>query len=103
MTEYAGSSYIKFDDVVGAPRREKIADVRKGDFGRPVLALESGALLTVNQTNARTLVRAYGKDPSKYIGMIVELFAGQTKYENEIKDSVLIRPISKLPSPPAEK
>ena len=40
--------------------------MRKGDFDRPVLAFESGALLTVNQTNTRTLVRAYGKDPSKY-------------------------------------
>ena len=98
MTAYAGSSYLKHDDVMDAPRRETIADVRKGDFDRPVLVFESGALLTVNKTNTRTLIRAYGKDPRKYNGLIVELFAGETKHDGKPKDSVLLRPISPPPS-----
>ena len=98
MTEYAGPFYIKYDNAVVAPSRETIADVLKGDFDRPVLVFESGALLTLNKTNTRTLIRAYGKDPGKYIGLIVEVFAGETKYDNKTKNSVLIRPISEAPS-----
>ena len=98
MSTYAGSSYVKHGDVVGAPRRETIAGVRKGDFDRPVLAFESGALLTLNKTNTRTLVRAFGKDPRKWIGLIVEVFAGETMFQGATKHSVLIRPISPPPS-----
>jgi hypothetical protein len=81
MSEYAGSRFIKYDDVAGAPRRETIAAVRKGDFGRPVLVFASGFQLTVNTTNARTLVDAYGKDPRNYIGAVVEAYPGDTTYK----------------------
>ena len=98
MTDYAGSSYVKYDDVMDAPRRETIADVRKGDFDRPVLVFESGARLTLNKTNTRVLIRAYGKDPRNWIGLIVEVFAGETTFQGNTKNSVLIRPISLKPT-----
>jgi hypothetical protein len=98
MTAYAGSAYVKYDDVIDGSRREKIADARKGDFDRPVLVFESGALLTLNKTNTRTLIRAFGKDPRKWIGLIVELFAGETTHEGKMRNSVLVRPISEAPS-----
>ena len=98
MTEYAGPFYIKYDNAVVAPSRETIADVRKGDFDRPVLVFESGALLTLNKTNTRTLIHAYGKDPRNWIGLIVEVFAGETTFQGNTKKSVLIRPISLKPT-----
>ena len=64
MRDYVGPSYIKVPDVVDAPRREKIAALQDGSFGKE-LKFESGDLLSLNKTNARTLVRAYGWESDK--------------------------------------
>ena len=65
MTPYAGSPYIRYDDVVSARRREKIKALSKGEFDRPVIEFESGARFTLNKTNTSTLICAYGKDPAR--------------------------------------
>ena len=99
MTEYMGSSFLKYQDLVAGPRQDQIADVRMGEFDRPVVEFESGDVLSLNKTNVRTLVRAYGKDSRDWVGMIVELRAGQTTYQGQTKDSVLVLPVSP-PKPP---
>jgi hypothetical protein len=94
MNEYAGSSFIKYEDVVNEPRRELIKEITEGDFERPVLVFESGDRLSANKTVVRVLVRAYGKNSDGMIGKEIELYAGQTEYQGEKKNSVLVKPIS---------
>lgn len=94
MSQYIGASFVKFQDVAHGPRTEKIAAIRQGGYDRPVAQFESGDSLSLNSTNVKTLIRHYGKDGRDWIGMTIELYAGQTEYRNEKKDSVLVRPIS---------
>lgn len=97
MRDYVGPSYIKYPDVVDAPRQERIVAIQEGSFGLE-LVFGSGDLLSLNKTNARTLARAYGWESDNWIGKTVELYAGETTFEKQTQQSVLIKPIS-LPKP----
>lgn len=95
MRKFAGSAFIKLeDDRDGLPRVETITSVDEGNFGRPVLKFETGERLTLNATNVKALINAYGADDRDWIGCEIELFVGQTKYQGQYKDSILVRPFS---------
>lgn len=94
MRKYAGSPFIKFKDVHDKTMMATIASVVDGKFDRPVLQFTSGEQLSLNATNVKALVRAYGDDSRDWVGCEIELYAGQTDYQNEKKDSVLVRPVS---------
>lgn len=95
MSRYAGQVFIKPDDVRGAPVRERIVRLSMGKYDRPVANFESGDALTLNQTNIRALIRAYGRDGRAWIGHDVELYVGEIEYDGRQQESVLVRPISK--------
>ena len=101
MSDYIGPSFIKYQDVVHASRTERIVAVQQGKFDRLDLKFASGDLLSLNRTNARILARAYGMDTDNWIGKLVELYAGETSYEHQTQQSVLVRPISPPKSPEA--
>ena len=94
MRKYAGSRFLKLEDVIRRPRVEKILDVAEGKFGKPDIKFESGNQLSANATNVKALIKAYGDDDRDWIGCEVELYAGQTDYQGGKKDSILVRPIS---------
>jgi hypothetical protein len=95
MRKYCGSTFYKVDDVRDGPRRERIAGVVDGKFDRPDLVFESGRKLGTGPTNNKTLVGAYGIESDDWIGHVIELYLGQTKYNGASQDAVLVRPISK--------
>src|SRR5262245_2579007 len=97
MSEYSGSAFVKMSDLVDGPLRETIANVEIGQYGRPVLTFTDGSRFTVNITNNKVLVRAFGDDGEDWIGHNIELYAGKTKYQGSETDSVCVRPLS----PPA--
>ena len=94
MRKYAGSSFIGLDDVKARPIQATIVQFAEGNYGRPVLLLDTGQRFTVNKTNVDTLIAAYGDDDADLIGKRIELFAGFTKYQGAEKESVLVKPIS---------
>jgi hypothetical protein len=94
MTKYAGAAFIKFEDVAQGPQRQTIADVRMGGYDRPVLEFESEHSLSINATNTRTLIKSYGEDSRDWIGLTIELYAGQIEFKGEKTNSVLVRPVS---------
>jgi hypothetical protein len=102
MRQYAGSCFLKFEDVRDAPRVEKILDVIPGKYGRPDLKFESGFCLSLNATNCKTLCLAFGDDSRDLIGCEIELYAGQTDYQGEKKDSILVKPPSPQKNPASE-
>ena len=69
MRDYVGPSYIKYPDVVDAPRQERIVAIQEGSFGCKDLKFASGDLLSLNKTNARTLVRAHGWESNNWIDL----------------------------------
>jgi hypothetical protein len=97
MREFAGTAFIGLDDVANGPIQEKIINIQKGDYGRPDLHFESGARFSLNVTNSRTLMRAFGYQSKGWIGKTVELYIGEVQYKGEMQKSVLARPIT-LPS-----
>jgi len=97
VSEYSGSAFVKISGLADGPERKTIAKVEIGRYGRPVLTFTDGSRLSVNVTNNKLLVRAFGDDDEAWVGQKIELYAGKTKYEAGETDSVLVRPFS----PPA--
>ena len=103
MTKHAGGIYLRAEDIrEGGPKRVKIESVEDGQFGKPVLVLNDGTSLTLNQTNTRTLVRPYGPQSRDWIDREIELYLGPTTYEGRVQDSILVKPISP-PIPSSER
>ena len=74
------------------PRRGMTADV----------VFETGEMLSLNATNVRTLLRAYGSNGDRWIGKQVELVLGRVKFQGEPQEAVIVKPVSS-PMAAAEK
>src|SRR4051794_25400541 len=94
MSQYAGECFLKADDVREGPLALRIAFVKEGKYDKPDMTFESGETLSLNATNTRTLVRAYGRNSDDWSGKDVELDLGQVLFEGKPRDSVIIKPIS---------
>ena len=99
MTKYSGPHYIKVDDVRDDPIEERIAGVQEGKFGKPDLFLESGNVLSLNSTNNKTLMKAYGKTSDLWVAKTIRLFLGEIEYQGAPHEAVIVEPIS----PPVKK
>jgi hypothetical protein len=94
MKKYAGSAFIKIDDVKDGPIKGVIEDVVQGKYDRPDIVFEDGSKFGVNATNVRILNRAYGTDSDGWIGQRIELYEGEAEYQDNMVPSVCVRPIS---------
>ena len=101
MSKFSGAHFIKLNDVRDAPIRGIIAGIEEDErFGKPVLTFESGEKFSVNATNNRILLRAYGKHDTDWIGKEIELYAGEVEFQKKMQPAVIVRPVS--PPDPAE-
>jgi len=107
MRRYSGTAFIKPGDVKAGPIRVVIVDVTEGKYGRPDLEFDDGTKLSVNTTNNRTLVIAYGAESDDWINKEIELSLGEVEYNGEMQETVIVKPISppveKKPPPPKPK
>ena len=94
ISEQLLSGFIKVGDLADGPRRDAIMSIRPGNFGKPDVEFQGGGTLSLNQTNLRTLANAWGTETDDWIGKEIELYVGETVYNNQRRDSVLLRPIS---------
>jgi hypothetical protein len=95
MREYAGDMYLKVDDLRSSgPKKVTIDAVEEGSFDKPVLRLSDNTLLSINATNAKVLIRAYGEEGDDWAHKEIELYIGTTSYQGQPKDSILVRPVS---------
>ena len=93
MTKYAGAGFITFETVRGQALRETIAEVTLGQYGKPVLTFANGKMVSVNATNAKALIKAFGTESDGWIGQRIELRAGSIKFKGLDTDVVLIAPL----------
>lgn len=100
MTKYNSSEhFVKVEDVRNGSIQSEIAVVKDGKYDKPNIILETGDALSLNATNLRTLVRAYGSESDYWIGKQIELFLGEIEYQGSPHEAVLVKPIS----PPIKK
>jgi hypothetical protein len=107
MRRYSGTPFIKPGDVNAGPLRVVIVGVTEGKYGRPDLEFDDGSKLSVNATNNRTLVIAYGFESDDWINKEIELSLGEVEYNGEMQETVMVKPISppveRKPPPPKPK
>jgi hypothetical protein len=101
MSRFCGEQFIKVADVRDGPLLVRISVIKEGKYSRPDLIFETGEILSLNATNNRTLVRAYGASSDDWIGKEIELCVGQVEFKGEMQDSVIVRPVS--PPIPADE
>jgi len=94
MRKYVTGTFISLDDLRDGSRHEKIVDVVEGKFDRPNVKFASGDMVSVNATNGRALMRAFGPQTGAWIGREVELYIGQLEYQGAVQDGVRIRPVA---------
>ena len=94
MTKYSGQNFIKVDDVRDGPIEGRIAGVKEGKFGKPDLFLDSGDVLSLNATNNKTLMKAYGKDSDLWTAKMIRLLLGEIEYQGSPHEAVIVEPIS---------
>jgi len=99
MRKYASSRFLKLDDVSEGPLQETIVEVTDGKWDKPVLKFESGAQFSLNKVNTGDMIAAYGDESDGWIGVTIELFAGEATFNGSSTDSVRIRPVT----PPTPK
>jgi hypothetical protein len=92
-SKYAGAIFIRFDDLADGPQQKVIVNVEDGQYERVVVAFDDGTCLSLNKTNVRTLIRAYGKDDQNWIGQRVELSQGTVNTKDGARESVLLTPL----------
>ena len=77
-----------------APLRVVSVNVTEGQYGRPDLEFDDGSKLSVNATNNRKLLNAYGGKSDDWLNKEVELSIGKVEYQGEQQESIVIKPIS---------
>jgi hypothetical protein len=94
MRKFGGEYYITVADVREGSLLMKIADAREGKFDKPDLIFETGDVLSLNATNRKTLMRAYGPTSDTWINKQVELVLGQVLFQGNPQEGVVVKPIS---------
>jgi hypothetical protein len=95
MRKYSGPHHIVLNDVLDGPVRGRITSVEEDEkYGRPVLVFESGEKFSLNSTNNKILMRAYGNQDIDWIDKEIELYAGEVEFQKKMQPSVIVRPIS---------
>jgi hypothetical protein len=94
MSKYVGSAFLSLKDVQDGPVRGKITAVEPGNYGRPVVTFTNGLKFSLNTTNNRTLMNAFGEESDDWVGEEIELYAGETRYQGALTPSVLARALA---------
>jgi hypothetical protein len=100
LKKYVKGRFYSLAEVFDQPApRERIAAVKDGQYGKPVLVFETGRQAALNQASLGILMREFGDDPNTWIGKWVEPTAGQTKDQNgNLIDALIVRPADAAPS-----
>jgi hypothetical protein len=94
MRQYASSAFIGVDSLRDGPRLETIVSVAPGKYDKPVATFASGDQFSINRTNVRTLIDAYGSDSRDWVGKTIELSIGPATFNGDPIESVVVKPIS---------
>ena len=93
--KFLGKAFLKLGDVkVNGPLRLFTIEATEGQYGKLDLEFDDHTVLSLNVTNTRTMARTYGDDYGEWGGKEVELSVGETTFEGEPKETIILKPIS---------
>lgn len=97
MTAYVTANFISGDSLEPNVRIEaNIAGVREHDFGdevKPVVDLEDGRRIPLNQDRLKALIRGFGPNPNNWVGGTIIVSRGMTTYAGKPVPCVVVEPV----------
>ena len=98
--KYFGVTFTTLADLADGPQQQAIVGVAEGQYGKLVLSFPDNSAVSLNATNSRALMKAYGSETDDWLGHVVELGVGTLEYQGKPQAAILVTPIS---PPSAEK
>jgi hypothetical protein len=97
MRTYAGTRFLKPEDVRDQSLKEQIAVVKppaeNAKYPKPSLVFESGKMLGLNQTSIGHLMKEFGPESDSWVGKwvtvgaeMIDVFSGQS-------ECIIVRPL----------
>lgn len=101
MTDYV-NGYLKAEDIEPHVKLEDIiTDVKTTDFdekgeiiSKPVISLESGTQIVLNQTRLRALIRGFGPNSDNWLDKKIMISRTSTTYGGKTVAAIAIEPVS---------
>jgi hypothetical protein len=93
MKQYSAKNYLKLDDLVDGPLVKTITSIEEGSYDKPEATFDDGSKLGLNKSSVLALSKVLGFDSADWIGVRVEILAGEVTHKGNIKPAVLVKPI----------
>ena len=92
--KYFGVTFVTLEDLADGPLRAVIDRVEEGKFGKLNLLFADNTAVSLNATNSRALVKAFGPETDDWPGHAVELSTGEIEYQDKLQPAILVTPIA---------
>jgi hypothetical protein len=100
MNSYLISNYLRAEDLEENVTIESTIvegtqtfEERGRSITRPIVYLEDGRAVVLNQTRLKVMLTAHGRERSNWIGKTIKIRRGQTFYEGKQVPAVEIQPV----------
>ena len=95
--KYFGVTFVTLEDLADGPLRAVIDRVEEGKFGKLNLLFADNTAVSLNATNSRALVKAFGPETDDWPGRAVDLSTGEIEYQGKPQPAILVTPIEPPP------
>jgi hypothetical protein len=95
--KYFGVTFVTLEDLADGPQQAVIDRVEEGKFGKLNLLFADNTAISLNATNSRALVKAFGSETDDWPGHAVELSPGEIEYQGKPQAAILVTPIEPPP------
>jgi hypothetical protein len=94
VRKYLGVMFVPLEVLqASGPQQKEIEATEEGKYGKLNLIFTDRSAVSLNATNLRTLVEAFGFETANWPGHSVELAAGELKYDGKFNPAILIAPL----------
>ena len=89
--KYYGVSFMKLEDVLtSGPEKKVVYGTEDGKYDKINLIFTDNTALSLNATNWRAVTKALGFETEDWPGAVVEVAAGELKYDGKLNPAILI-------------
>jgi hypothetical protein len=100
--KYYGVSFMKLEDLASGREKKIIYGSEDGKYDKVNLIFTDNTALSLNATNWRTLTKVLGFETEDWPGAIVEVAAGELKYEGRVNPALVITSVEPAAKPVAK-
>jgi hypothetical protein len=106
VSQFAASRFLKVADLQehGGSIRATITAVEVNEkYKKLDIDLSDGSTLSCNATNTSRLIKAWGAESDDWLNREVELSVGETEYQGQSTETIIVTPLSPPPELPVVK